>query len=110
MFKEKKEFKNRRLEDSLEELHSVIASATIFHGDIEGSEGLQISGKIEGSIKSKGLVKVNKGAKIKGPVDAPYLIIEPKNLARFIANSPMWGKQPKRNVCCLPRPSLAPAQ
>jgi len=76
MFKEKKEFRTRRLEDRTEELHSVIASGTVFQGDIEGSEGLHISGRIEGTIKSGGLVKVDRGAKIEGPVDAPYLIIE----------------------------------
>lgn len=76
MLKDKNEKKRRRLEDRIQDVHSFIAAGTFVKGDIEGPEGLWISGRLEGGVKSKGLVKIDRGGKIEGPVEAPYLLIE----------------------------------
>lgn len=72
----KREDKQRRLEDRIGPIESVIASKTTFKGKIKSEDSVQISGNFRGDIKCEQLVKINKGGKIKGTIDSTYVIIE----------------------------------
>jgi cytoskeletal protein CcmA (bactofilin family) len=72
----KKEDKQRRLEDRIGPIESVIAANTKFRGKINCEDSIQISGNFRGDIKCEQLVKINNGGKIKGTITSTYVIIE----------------------------------
>lgn len=72
----KREDKQRRLEDRIGPIESVIAANTKFRGKINSEDSVQISGNFRGDIKCEQLVKINSGGKIKGTISSTYVIIE----------------------------------
>ena len=66
----------KRLEDRDGERATVIASNTNFVGTIRGQDTIRIAGNFEGDIASEGMLWVEKGGKINGPVKARWVIIE----------------------------------
>ncbi len=72
----KREDKQRRLEDRIGPIESVIAAKTKFRGKINSEDSIQISGNFRGDIKCEQLVKINNGGKIKGTISSTYVIIE----------------------------------
>ena len=72
----KKEDKQRRLEDRIGPIESVIAANTKFRGKIKSEDSVQISGNFRGDIQCEQLVKINSGGKIKGTISSTYVIIE----------------------------------
>ncbi len=72
----KKEEKQRRLEDRIGPIESVIGDNTTFKGKISGHDSVQISGHLKGDIKREQLVKIAEGGKMKGMIESPYVIIE----------------------------------
>lgn len=72
----KKEEKQRRLEDRLGPIESIIAGNTTFKGKISAHDSVLISGNIKGDVKSEQLVKVSEGGKVKGTIESTYVIIE----------------------------------
>jgi cytoskeletal protein CcmA (bactofilin family) len=72
----KKEEKQRRLEDRLGPIESVIADNTTFKGKISAHDSIQISGNLKGDVQSEQLVKIAEGGKVKGTIESTYVIIE----------------------------------
>ena len=72
----KKEEKQRRLEDRLGPIESVIADNTTFKGKISAHDSVQISGNLKGDVQSEQLVKIAEGGKVKGTIESTYVIIE----------------------------------
>lgn len=72
----KKEEKQRRLEDRLGPIESIIASNTTFKGKISAQDSVQISGNLKGDVNSEQLVKISEGGKVKGKIESTYVIIE----------------------------------
>jgi cytoskeletal protein CcmA (bactofilin family) len=72
----KKEEKQRRLEDRLGPIESIIADKTTFKGKINTHDSVQISGNLKGDVKSEQLVKITEGGKVKGTIESTYVIIE----------------------------------
>lgn len=72
----KKEEKQRRLEDRIGPIESVIGDNTTFKGKISGHDSVQISGNLKGDIKCEQLVKIAEGGKMKGVIESTYVIIE----------------------------------
>ena len=72
----KKEEKQRRLEDRIGPIESVIGDNTTFKGKISGYGSVQISGQLKGDIKCEQLVKIAEGGKMKGLIESTYVIIE----------------------------------
>ncbi len=68
--------KYRRLEDRVDPNESVISAQSSFKGEISGQAGTHILGSLEGDIRSEGLVRAGKTAKIKGNIQSPYVILE----------------------------------
>jgi len=66
----------RRLEDRVPAPKTTIAAETSFRGEIEGTEGVRIAGRLEGDIKSSGLVWIEPGAAVQGDITCPYAVIE----------------------------------
>jgi cytoskeletal protein CcmA (bactofilin family) len=66
----------KRLEDRDGQRASVIASNTRFVGTIRGQDTIRVAGNFEGEIASEGMLWVEKGGKINGPVKARWVIIE----------------------------------
>jgi cytoskeletal protein CcmA (bactofilin family) len=71
-----KEDKKRRMEDMAGPVTSVIAPNSIFKGTLQGEETVIISGRFEGEVKSRELVRIDKTGKVEGPVESPNVIIE----------------------------------
>lgn len=67
---------NRRLEDKYGIITTVIAPNTKFEGKIKATEGVQISGHLEGDITSQSLIWVGIGGKIEGNIKSPSVISE----------------------------------
>ena len=72
----KKEEKQRRFEDRLGPIESVIADNTTFKGKISAHDSVQISGNLKGDVQSEQLVKITEGGKVKGTIESTYVIIE----------------------------------
>jgi cytoskeletal protein CcmA (bactofilin family) len=68
--------KFRRLEDRVDPNESVISAQSSFKGEISGQAGARILGNLEGDIRSEGLVRSGRTAKIKGNIHSPYVIHE----------------------------------
>jgi len=68
--------KFRRLQDRVDPNESVISVQSSFKGEISGQAGAHILGNLEGDIRSEGLVRSAKTAKIKGNIHSPYVIHE----------------------------------
>jgi cytoskeletal protein CcmA (bactofilin family) len=68
--------KYRRLEDRVDPDESVISARCSFKGEISGQAGAHILGNFEGDVRSEGLVRGGKTAKIKGNIHSPYVILE----------------------------------
>jgi len=66
----------RRLEDRAAGPTTVIAADSRCRGDIEGKEGVRISGRLTGKISSRGLVWIEETGEVRGDIQAPYIIIE----------------------------------
>ena len=66
----------RRLEDRAAGPQSVIAAGSRCRGNIEGDEGVRISGRLTGKISSRGLVWIEETGEVRGDIQAPYLIVE----------------------------------
>jgi cytoskeletal protein CcmA (bactofilin family) len=66
----------KRLEDRDGQRATVIASNTKFEGTISGQDTIRIAGNFEGDITCEGMLWVEKGGKLKGPVNARWVIIE----------------------------------
>jgi len=66
----------RRIEDKASHTESSVAPNSTFKGNLEGADGVLISGNMEGDISSKQLVRIGRGGKMKGTITAPYVIIE----------------------------------
>ena len=66
----------KRLEDRDGERATVIASSTKFEGTISGQDTIRIAGNFEGDITCEGMLWVEKGGKMNGPVNARWVIIE----------------------------------
>ncbi len=72
----KKEEKQRRFEDRLGPIESIIADNTTFKGKISSHDSVQISGNLKGDVQSEQLVKITEGGKVKGTIESTYVIIE----------------------------------
>jgi len=72
----KKDNKKRRLEDKVGSTESIIAPGTKFKGTINGHDSVRISGHFEGKINSEQLIWIEKGGRIKGTINSPFVIIE----------------------------------
>jgi len=72
----KKEEKQRRFEDRLGPIESIIADNTTFKGKISAHDSVQISGNLKGDVQSEQLVKISEGGKVKGTIESTYVIIE----------------------------------
>jgi len=72
----KKEEKQRRFEDRLGPIESIIADNTTFKGKISAHDSVQISGNLKGDVQSEQLVKITEGGKVKGTIESTYVIIE----------------------------------
>jgi len=70
------QFKKNRLEDKVGEENSAVAKNSRFIGTISGVEGVLVSGHLEGDVKSEQSVWIQKGGKIIGEIDCPYIIVE----------------------------------
>lgn len=68
--------KKGRLEDRAGEESSAIAKKSHFTGTIAGTEGVRVSGHLDGDVKSEQFVWIYKGGKIIGDIDSPYIIVE----------------------------------
>jgi cytoskeletal protein CcmA (bactofilin family) len=68
--------KYRRLEDRVDADESVVSAKSTFKGEISGQAGAHILGSFEGDIRSDGLVRAGRTAKIKGNIHSPYVILE----------------------------------
>lgn len=66
----------RRVEDQADTIKTIIAQDIRIKGTLTESSGMRISGFLEGSIDSKGLVWVDKNGKISGPIKARWVIAE----------------------------------
>lgn len=66
----------RRLEDRAAGPQTVIAADTRCRGNIEGDEGVRISGRLTGKISSRGLVWIEETGEVRGDIQAPFLIVE----------------------------------
>lgn len=76
--KQKNQPEERRMEDNVQRLQSIIAPDTSFKGNITGQDDLIISGSLEGDIQSSGLVKVNKIGSIKGNITGRFIVFAGK--------------------------------
>jgi cytoskeletal protein CcmA (bactofilin family) len=72
----KKKDEQRRLEDKAGSILSIIAPSTKFKGTLSGSDSLLIAGHLKGEIKCESLVRVDRGGKIQGIINSPYVIVE----------------------------------
>ena len=66
----------QRLEDRNGQRATVIASNTDFEGTIRGQDTMRIAGNFKGDIVSEGMLWVEKGGKVIGPVKARWVIVE----------------------------------
>ena len=71
-----KDDKKRRMEDLTGPVTSTVAPNSIFKGTLQGEETVIISGRFEGEVKSRELVRVDKTGKVEGPIESPNVIIE----------------------------------
>ena len=67
--------KNRRVEDNLEPVESVIARETTLQGNLRSAFGVRVMGAVEGDIESGGRVRVEKGGRVRGAVKASDIIV-----------------------------------
>jgi cytoskeletal protein CcmA (bactofilin family) len=72
----KKKEEQRRLEDKTGSILSIIAPSTKFKGTLSGTDSLLIAGHFKGEIKCEGLVRVDRGGRIQGVINSPYVIVE----------------------------------
>jgi cytoskeletal protein CcmA (bactofilin family) len=70
------QFKKKRIEDKAGEENSVVARNSRFVGKISGNEGILVSGRLKGDVKSEQLVWIQSGGGIIGDIDSPFVIIE----------------------------------
>ncbi len=66
---------SRRIEDKAEAVESVIAPDTTLQGSLRGEHGIRVLGSVEGDLESGGLVKVEKGGRVRGNITAPAVIV-----------------------------------
>jgi cytoskeletal protein CcmA (bactofilin family) len=71
-----KDDKKRRMEDIAGPVTSIVAPNSIFKGTFQGEETILISGRFEGEVKSREMVRIDKTGKVEGPVESPHVIIE----------------------------------
>jgi cytoskeletal protein CcmA (bactofilin family) len=76
--KQKDQLEERRIEDKVQRLQSIIAPGTLFKGNITGKDDLIVSGNLEGDIQSSGLVKVNKSGSITGNITGRFVVFAGK--------------------------------
>lgn len=74
--KQKNQQEKRRLEDKVQPNYSIIASQSSFLGNIKGKDDFLISGRLEGNVNCKGMVRLSPGSQIQGDIDGKYVIIE----------------------------------
>jgi cytoskeletal protein CcmA (bactofilin family) len=67
--------KNRRVEDKVEPVESVVALETTLQGSLRSAYGIRIMGAVEGDIESGGRVRIDKGGRIRGSVKASDIIV-----------------------------------
>lgn len=70
------ETEGRRLEDRVEFFESIIAPKSVLTGDITGEDGVRVSGTMNGSIDSRGLVRIDEEGSVTGNIKCPYVIVE----------------------------------
>jgi cytoskeletal protein CcmA (bactofilin family) len=76
--KQKNQPEERRIEDKVQRLQSIIAPDTSFKGNITGKDDLIVSGNLEGDIQSSGLVKVNKTGSVQGNITGRFIVFAGK--------------------------------
>jgi cytoskeletal protein CcmA (bactofilin family) len=67
--------KNRRVEDNLEPVESVVVRETTLQGSLRSAYGIRIMGVVEGDIESQGRVRVDKGGRVRGKIKASDVIV-----------------------------------
>jgi len=65
----------RRVDDRVGPIESVIAGETTLQGDLRSAHGIHIVGTVEGDIESRGRVKVETGGRVRGHITAPDVIM-----------------------------------
>ncbi len=70
-----REDKNRRVEDRVEPVESVLAPQTTLNGNLRSPHGIRILGTVEGNIESGGRIKIEKGGRVQGVVKASDVIV-----------------------------------
>ncbi len=65
-----------RLEDRNGQRATVIAANTRFEGTIGGQDTIRIAGNFEGEVSCEGMLWVEKGGQMNGPVKARWVIVE----------------------------------
>lgn len=70
------EHEKRRFTDNLPNIMTTISSGVTLHGDLKGSENVELNGKIDGNVILEATLLVNKGGKVVGDVTAQNLIVD----------------------------------
>ena len=73
--KNKKKYQ-RRLEDQLGSVISILSTGTRVKGTLKGKNSLKIAGLLEGDVSSEMLVWIEKGGKVEGTITAWGVIVE----------------------------------
>jgi cytoskeletal protein CcmA (bactofilin family) len=67
---------SRRFTDIDRSQVTTIGAGLRLEGDLDGVEGLELAGKVEGSIKVEGLCHLHRTARVVGPVTAGDAVVE----------------------------------
>jgi cytoskeletal protein CcmA (bactofilin family) len=65
----------RRVDDRVGPIESVIAEETTLQGDLRSAHGIHIVGSVEGDLESRGRVKIEKGGRVRVDITAPDVIL-----------------------------------
>jgi cytoskeletal protein CcmA (bactofilin family) len=74
--KQKNQQEKRRLEDKVQPNYSIIASQSSFIGNVKGKDDFLISGRLEGNVECKGMVRLSPGGQVQGDIHGKFVIIE----------------------------------
>lgn len=78
----------RRVDDRVGPIESVIAEETTLQGDLRSAHGIHIVGSVEGDLESRGRVKIEKGGRVRGNITAPDVIVSGELEGHITATGP----------------------
>ena len=65
----------KKLDDSTNDIETIIGRNTVIKGEINGSSNLRIDGTVEGTVTISGSIIIGDGGRVRGDISASELIV-----------------------------------